>query len=262
MNNLARRVASLRHAILAGVSAVPLFLGTPTPARAQWAVFDAANFSQNVLTAARELQQIENEVTSLQNEAQMLINQARNLTSLPYSSLQQLMSTIQRTQQLLSQAQGIAYNVANIQSQFQSLYPIGYTGSTSSAQLITQAQTRWQNTLSGFQDALKTQATVVGNINTAQTQVNALVSSSQGATGALQATQAGNQLLALGFPAACRRDRAARGTGTCAEPPGCADGRRPEPGAGSIAALPDVPVPAISPATSLCSTTDPCARTT
>ena len=197
MTNPACRVPSLRHVVLAGAAALPLFLGAPTPARAQWAVFDAANFSQNILTAARELQQIQNEVTSLQNEAQMLINQARNLTSLPYSSLQQLTSTIQRTQQLLSQAQGIAYNVANIQSQFQSLYPTGYTGSTSSAQLITQAQTRWQNTLSGFQDALKTQATVVGNISTAQTQVNALVSSSQGATGALQATQAGNQLLAL-----------------------------------------------------------------
>ena len=197
MNNLARRVASLRHAILSGVAALPLFLGTPTPARAQWAVFDAANFSQNILTAARELQQIQNQVTSLQNEAQMLINQARNLTSLPYSSLQQLTSTIQRTQQLLSQAQGIAYNVANIQSQFQSLYPSGYSGSTSSAQLIADAQSRWQNTLSGFQDALKTQATVVGNLNTTETQVNTLVSWSQGATGALQATQAGNQLLAL-----------------------------------------------------------------
>ena len=170
MNNLARRVASLRHAILSGVAALPLFLGTSTPARAQWAVFDAANFSQNILTAARELQQIQNQVTSLQNEAQMLINQARNLTSLPYSSLQQLTSTIQRTQQLLSQAQGIAYNVANIQSQFQSLYPSGYSGSTSSAQLIADAQSRWQNTLSGFQDALKTQATVVGNLNTTQTQ--------------------------------------------------------------------------------------------
>jgi len=111
--------------------------------------------------------------------------------------LQQLTSTIQRTQQLLSQAQGVVYNVSNIQSQFQSLYPNGYTGSTSSAQLIANAQARWQNTLSGYQDALKTQATVVGNLNTTQTQVSALVSSSQGATGALQATQAGNQLLAL-----------------------------------------------------------------
>ena len=193
-----RRVASIRLTLLAGAAVLPVLLGTPTAASAQgYPVFDLSNFIQNTLTAARELQQIENEVTSLQNEAQMLINQARNLTSLPYSSLQQLTSTIQRTQQLLGQAQGIAYNVSNIQSQFQSLYPSGYTGSTSSAQLIADAQSRWQNTLSGFQDALKTQATVVGNLNTAQTQVTALVSSSQGATGALQATQAGNQLLAL-----------------------------------------------------------------
>ena len=196
MINLCRPIVA-RRIILAGAVAVPFLLGTPAPARAQWAVFDAANFSQNILTAARELQQIENEVTSLQNEAQMLINQARNLTSLPYSSLQQLTSTIQRTQQLLGQAQGVIYDVGNIQSQFQRLYPNGYTGSTSSGQLIADAQSRWQNTLSGFQDALKTQATVVGNLTTTQTQVSALVSSSQGATGALQATQAGNQLLAL-----------------------------------------------------------------
>ncbi len=187
----------LRTSVLAGVAALALAFTEPRPAHAQWAVFDAANFSQNILTAARELQQIENQVTSLQNEAQMLINQARNLTSLPYSSLQQLTSTMQRTQQLISQAQGVVYNVGNIQSQFQSLYPHGYTGATSSGQLIANAQARWQNTLSGFQDALKTGATVVGNLGSTQTQLSALVSSSQGATGALQAMQAGNQLLAL-----------------------------------------------------------------
>jgi P-type conjugative transfer protein TrbJ len=183
--------------MLSGIAALSLAAMTPMPAHAQLAVFDAGNFSQNVLTAARELQQIENQVTSLQNEAQMLINQGRNLTSLPYSSLQQLTSTIQRTQQLLGQAEGVIYDVGNIQSQFQRLYPSGYSGSTSSAQLIADAQSRWQNTLSGFQDALKTQATVVGNLTTTQTQVSALVSSSQDATGALQAMQAGNQLLAL-----------------------------------------------------------------
>ena len=196
MTNPCRNLLT-RRTVLAGAVAIPFLLGTPAPASAQWAVFDATNFSQNVLTAARELQQIGNQVTSLQNEAQMLINQGRNLASLPYSSLQQLTSTIQRTQQLLGQAQGIIYDVGNIQSQFQRLYPSGYTGSTSSGQLIANAQSRWQNTLSGFQDALKTQATVVGNLTTTQNQVGALVSSSQGATGALQATQAGNQLLAL-----------------------------------------------------------------
>ncbi len=185
-----------RRFVLAASAAIAISLSVPS-AQAQWIVFDPTNFSQNVLTAARELQQIQNEVTSLQNEAQMLINQARNLTSLPYSALAQLMSTIQRTQSLLSQAQGVIYNVGNIQSAFQRLYPMGYTGATSSQQLVANAQTRWQNTLYSYQDALNTHATAVGNLNTVQTQVNALVSSSQGATGALQAVQSGNQLLGL-----------------------------------------------------------------
>src|SRR5690349_20038616 len=51
--------------------------------------------------------------------------------------------------------------------------------------------------MGGLQDAMRTQATVVGNLDTNRTQMSALVTSSQGATGALQATQAGNQLLAL-----------------------------------------------------------------
>ena len=38
-------------------------------------VFDSANYSQNLLTAARTLQQINQQIQSLQNEAQMLVNQ-------------------------------------------------------------------------------------------------------------------------------------------------------------------------------------------
>ena len=60
---------------------------TRAPARAQWVVFDPTNYAQNVLTAARELQQVNNEIQGLENQATMLINQARNLASLPYSSL-------------------------------------------------------------------------------------------------------------------------------------------------------------------------------
>ena len=72
-------------------NAVVLALATATvPARAQWIVFDPTNFSQNVLTAARELQQVNNEIQSLENQATMLINQARNLASQPYSALAQL----------------------------------------------------------------------------------------------------------------------------------------------------------------------------
>ena len=88
------------------------------PAAAQMTVFDPSNYSQNLLTAARTLQQVNNQIVSLQNEAQMLINQARHLTSLPYSSLQQLQQSIGRTRQLLGQAQNIAYDVQQIDQAF------------------------------------------------------------------------------------------------------------------------------------------------
>lgn len=188
-----------RAALLAAsILSVPLALSpiVTTPAHAQWVVFDPSNYAQNVLTAARALQQITNQITSLQNEAQSLINQARNLASLPYSSLQQLQQSVQRTQQLLSQAQNIAYDVQKIDQVFSQKYSTA-SMSASDAQLVADAKSRWQNTVGGLQDAMRVQATVVGNIDTNRTQMSALVGSSQSATGALQATQAGNQLLAL-----------------------------------------------------------------
>jgi type IV secretion system protein TrbJ len=185
-----------RLSSLLAAGTVAITLGVTVPARAQSIVFDPNNYAQNVLTAARALQQINNQITSLQNQAQMLINQAKNLVNLPYSSLQQLQSSIQRTQQLLAQAQRIAYDVQQIDRAFSTNYAPA-TGSQSSQILITNAQSRWQNSVAALQDALRVQAGVVGNLETNRIQTSALVTSSQGASGALQATQAGNQILAL-----------------------------------------------------------------
>ena len=169
----------------------------PAPAQAQWIVFDPTNFGQNVLTAARELQQVNNEILSLQNQARMLINQARNLASLPYSSLAQMEQTINQTRQLLAQAQNIGYDVSTINQAFAQTYPQAYSSATSSRQLLADAHSRWENARASYQDAMRVQAGVVQNLNATGTQVDALVSSSQAATGALQAAQSGNQLLAL-----------------------------------------------------------------
>ena len=181
--------------LLATVSLAAV-LAAGVPARAQMTVFDPSNYSQNLLTAARTLQQVNNGIQSLQNEAMSLRNQARNLTSLPYSSLAQLQQSIGQTQQLLGQAQRIAYDVQQIDQAFTSTY--GYVSmSASDQQLVAQARERWQNTVGGLQDAMRVQAGVVGNIDTNRAEMSALIGQSQGATGALQASQAGNQLLAL-----------------------------------------------------------------
>ncbi|MGJ5180220.1 P-type conjugative transfer protein TrbJ [Bradyrhizobium oligotrophicum] len=179
-----------------GVSFAVLLLAGAAPAPAQLVVFDPNNYAQNVLTAARELQQINNQILSLQNQAQMLINQAKNLARLPYSSLAQLQQSIQRTQDLLKQAQRLAYDVQQIDRAFATTYAPA-TGSAAAQDLVNNAQSRWQTSVAALQDALKIQAGVVGNLDTVRSQSAELVAASQGATGALQVTQAGNQMLAL-----------------------------------------------------------------
>ncbi|MBP1847894.1 P-type conjugative transfer protein TrbJ [Rhizobium petrolearium] len=193
-----RSVRSPAVLLAATMLAMPLAVSpvVTTPAYAWRIVFDPSNYAQNVLTAARTLEQINHQITSLQNEATMLINQARNLASLPFSSLQTLQQNVQRTQQLLTQAQNIAFDVQRIDQAFQQQYG-NVSMSATDQQLVSDARSRWQNTVGGLQDAMRVQAGVVSNIDTNRTQMSELVNQSQGATGALQATQAGNQLLAL-----------------------------------------------------------------
>lgn len=193
-----RRLPSRSLCLAATMLAAPLALSPfpTTPAYAWRIVFDPSNYAQNVLTAARMLEQINHQITSLQNEATMLINQARNLASLPYSGLQQLQQNVRRTQQLLSQAQNVAFDVQRIDQTFKEQYGEASI-SAPEEELVADAKERWQNSVGALQDAMRVQAGAVGNIDANRTQMSELVGQSQGATGALQAMQAGNQLLAL-----------------------------------------------------------------
>jgi type IV secretion system protein TrbJ len=190
----------MKRPFLAGSAGLALLVIACLPAEAQFGsgiVFDPTNYSQNVLTAARELQQVTNELTALENQTLMLTNQARNLASLPYSALSSLDQSILQTQQLLTNAQRIAYNVSTINQAFTQNYPINYSTGTSATQLQADAQTRWQNSLAGYQDAMNVQAGAVQNLANMHAQIDALVGTSQSAAGALQASQSGNQLIAL-----------------------------------------------------------------
>lgn len=190
----------LRHALAAGAAILSLTATAlvPAPAYAQFGgiVYDPSNYSQNILTAARTLEQINNQIRQLQNQATSLINEARNLQSLPLTVLQPLQQQIQQTQQLLAQAQRISYDVRQIEAEFAQAYEdIDMTRSQRA--MVEAAESRWHNSVASFEDALKVQAGAVGNIEGSRTAINSLVTASQSATGALQAAQAGNQLLAV-----------------------------------------------------------------
>ena len=190
---------SCRTAIAVGL-ATALVTGTLTagPAHAQFGglVSDPSNYAQYVMTAARSLQQINNQIQQLQNQATSLINEARNLTSLPISTIQTLQSQVDQTRQLLNQAQRIAYDVTDVQQVFNGRYK-GTALSAGQAQMVANANARWQDSVGAFEDAMKVQAGIVGNLGATRSSITTLVGASQSATGALQAAQAGNQLLAL-----------------------------------------------------------------
>ena len=160
-------------------------------------VIDPTNLIQNTLTAIRTLEQINNQVRQLQNEAQMLINQARNLASLDFNVVNRLRSTLATTERLIAEAQGLAYDVANMDREFARLYPREYAATISGNQMAQDARERWGHTLDGLHTAMRMQAQVSRNLSEDESALTDLVGQSQSATGALQAMQATNQLLAL-----------------------------------------------------------------
>ncbi|MCB1513145.1 MAG: P-type conjugative transfer protein TrbJ, partial [Hyphomicrobiaceae bacterium] len=134
------RAILMTATMLAAPIALSPILATPAYALI---VFDPSNYAQNVIQAARALEQINHQITSLQNEATMLLNQARNLASLPFSSLQQLQQSVQKTQQLLGQAQHSAFDVQRIDQMF-AHKDANVSMSASDRQLIADARSRWQ----------------------------------------------------------------------------------------------------------------------
>lgn len=164
---------------------------------AQFAVFDASNFVENSLTAARTLSQINNQILQLQNEAKMLINEAHNLASLPFNIVGQLQATLATTTQLIHQAQGVAYQLSQARSQFSRFYPQSYGAATSGASMAADAQQRWIHSLQALQTTIGMQAQASQNLASDEDSLATLVGQSQSAIGILEAAQATNQLLAL-----------------------------------------------------------------
>jgi len=168
-----------------------------TPARAQLTVFDPGNYSQNILTAARTLQQVNNQIQSLQNQATMLINQAKNLSRINFPELQALTSTLQQIDRLMGQAQAIRFQVSGLDQQFSQLFPSDFGQALRTNQQVIGARSRLDASMDAYKHTMTVQAQVVENVSADAQTLSDIVSRSQGAEGSLQAQQATNQLLAL-----------------------------------------------------------------
>ncbi|MET4897901.1 P-type conjugative transfer protein TrbJ [Sphingomonadaceae bacterium jetA1] len=183
--------ACLAATALAGTAMLPI-----APAHAI-VVFDPSNYAQNVLTAARTLQQINNQIQALQNQATMLTNMAKHLQRLDFSSLSQITRSMQRIGTLMNQADGIAFDLASTDDALRRQFPAVFDSALSNDEMIAQARARLQASMQGYRQTMRVQAQVVENVQADSNLLAELVSQSQSATGSLQAQQATNQLIAL-----------------------------------------------------------------
>lgn len=167
-----------------------------TPAQAI-PVFDATNYAQNVLTAARTLQQINQQVQQLQNEARMLLNMERNLSRIDFPQLNELRQRLQEIDRLMGQAQGVDFRIDQLDERFRQLFPNSFEQLLGQDQAVTRARAQLDNAMSAFRQTMGVQNQIVSNVRTDAQALAEIVAQSQGAEGSLQAQQATNQLLAL-----------------------------------------------------------------
>jgi P-type conjugative transfer protein TrbJ len=188
-----------RYAVaVIGIGGVALGINPlATPASAQLSVFDPTNYAQNVLTAARTLTQINNQIQQLQNQAQMLTNMARNLTRIDFPQLQQLQQQLGEIDRLMGQAQGIDFRVDQLDQQFRQLFPRNFDQLLRSDQRVAMARARLDAAMSAYRQTMGVQSRIVDNVRSDAQALAEIVGRSQGAEGSLQAQQATNQLLAL-----------------------------------------------------------------
>lgn len=167
------------------------------PASAQMSVFDTSNYTQNLLTAARTLQQINNQIQSLQHEAQMLVNQGKNLAKIDFPELDRLRQKLAEIDKLMGQAQGIDFRVDQLDERYRQLFPGSVDRVLKRDQRLASAKQRLDNEMAAFRQTMEVQSGIVENVRDDAQALAAIVAKSQGAEGSLQAQQATNQLLAL-----------------------------------------------------------------
>jgi P-type conjugative transfer protein TrbJ len=174
-----------------------LTMGFATSAHAQIAVFDPSNYSQNMLTAARTLQQVNNQIQSLQNEAQMLLRLDRNLKGIAFPQLQALLDKLDGIDRLMKQAQSVDFEVDQLEARLRALYPRTFDPGSTRDQRVQAARARYDASTDALHRTMTVQSGIVRQAREDAEALAEITAQSQGAEGALAVGQATNQLLAL-----------------------------------------------------------------
>jgi len=180
---------------------LPLVLGAVAScvprSAAQLTVFDPANFQQNLLSATRALEQVNNQVRVLQNQVLMIARMDQNLVRLGGTMSPDLQNALGSINTLLRAGDGIALRLAATQSGYDQLFSKQASAALTHDDVLRNAKARWDEEYAAFQRAALLQGRIADGIETDTGLLATALGRSRDAVGALEAAQAGNELTAL-----------------------------------------------------------------
>jgi P-type conjugative transfer protein TrbJ len=179
---------ALRSLVMLGLAAIVAV--TPiAPARAQMAVIDPTNLAQNLLQAARALEQINNQIRQIEQATQMLRQNPLQLSP-------ELTQSISEARELFDSAQGIAFEVNQVGENLRTLYP--ETWEDFDLEGVLQQSERWEHeSRDSLQRAMEAEARAARSIEGSRNRIDRALQSSSSAEGQTGAIQASNQLLGV-----------------------------------------------------------------
>jgi P-type conjugative transfer protein TrbJ len=144
------------------------------------------------------------QVEQVENTILLVENAILNIKNLNWSALPMIGGVLTNLQRVIGKAQGIGYNAETIIGEYETLYPRFHTPDGLGTHVVVPETLRgdqfnWNRQIQqAFSTAFQSQAQVAQNIDLGQAATQEAMAKSEGAVGALQAQQAGNQLLAVG----------------------------------------------------------------
>lgn len=179
----------LLNALLLSLSAPALTSLAPPLAIAQIVVHDPSNHAENLLAAARMLEQIEHQIAALEQQAKMLASSRLQLSP-------ELTRTIDEAEALFRRGEGLSHDIARIGGEIEALYPETWDD-YQLAGVLSQSD-RWaEESRRSLSRAMAAEAQAAARLSETRTRVESALAASQGAEGQTSAVQAGNQLLGL-----------------------------------------------------------------
>jgi type IV secretion system protein VirB4 len=195
LNRAARRRAA-RGVLTAVALGLLVTTALPTASRAL-TVFDPLNYQENLLSAARALEQINNQVRLLQGQAQMLLKMDQNLLRLGSTISPDLLRSLAGIQAHLRAGEGIALQLRSTEAAYERLFPKQVSVALSTDDLLRNAKTRWEEEYAALRRAALLQGQIGDGIEADTHLLGDAMARSRGAAGALEVAQAGNELTAL-----------------------------------------------------------------